>query len=140
MNYDLTGGNPKKPMPIMDNYSRNDSGLGPNGQNDGVTQENIRQDVNGSTDKIFPQERNWTQDVGSTQPAGMGNYAPSTTDPDVRLGQIKYAKRAGAESVYKDATRNTANDDIASLKTQSDPYCNDNDTYRDEAAEESQGI
>ncbi len=139
MNYDLTGGNPSKPMPIMDNYVRNDVG-GLVIEGEGATQMNDRLDVNGSDNKIYPQERNFNRDVASTQPIGMGNYAPSTTDPDVRLGQIKYAKRAGAVSVYKDETRNTANDDLASAKAESGMAWDYNDAYKSEEAEESQGI
>lgn len=80
--------------------------------------ENNRLDVNGSSDKPFPQERNFTTDVAPTQPTGMGNYMPSETSPDVRLGQVKYARREGAESIYKDATRNTADDNAASRKAE----------------------
>lgn len=120
MNYDLTGGDPKKPMPIMDNYSRNDSGLGPDAKNQGVTQENIRQDVNGSTNKPYPQERNFNMNMAATQPSGMGDYVTQKDHGNVAnyFGQIKYARREGATSIYKDETRNTANDNAASKKAE----------------------
>lgn len=58
-----------------------------------------------------------------------------------QLGQVKYAKRAGAESIYKDATRNTANDNEASAKTESNPAsCDYTAPYYKEDAEENQGI
>jgi hypothetical protein len=101
------------------NWTRNDSGLGADAKNVGIAQENIRQDVNGSTDKPYPQERNFVVDANATIPFGMSEPSmPSTTDPDVRLGQKKYARREGAPSIYKDATRNTADDNSASAKAE----------------------
>ncbi len=100
-----------------------------------MSQENIRQDVNGSTSKPYPQERNFVVDATSTMPSGMGTFMPSETDPDIRLGQIKYARREGAPSVYKDATRNTANDNAASKKAEGSTIYEDCDE-----GEESQGI
>lgn len=85
-----------------------------------MIQENIRQDVNGSSDKPYPQERNFVMGTGNdgfvTQE--IQPVMPSTTDPDVRLGQAKYAKREGAPSIYKDGTRNTADDNAASRKAE----------------------
>lgn len=118
-NLDLNGSDHKS-RPQINNYSRDDSGLGPNGKNIGVTQENDRQDINGSMNKPYPQERNFTTDIGPTQPTGMGIFVPSKDfGDDVSLGQAKYAKRAGATSIYKDVTRNTADDNKASAKAES---------------------
>ena len=98
-------------------------------------QENIRQDVNGSTDKPYPQERNFT--IGDQPIMAQREPAPAiggnpSTEPQ---GQIKYAKREGAKSIYKDATRNTANDNAASAKAEGSTE------YEVEGEdEESQGI
>lgn len=98
---------------------RNDSGLGADAKNVGTPQINDRQDVNGSTNKPFPQERNFIMDIGPTQPTGMGTYVPSKDfGDDVSLGQVKYARREGATSIYKDQTRNTINDNMASAKAE----------------------
>lgn len=104
------------------NFNRNDSGLGPDGKNQGIAQENIRQDVNGSTDKPFPQERNWVMGTGND------GFITTESNPIVtqeelgnvvnHFGQVKYAKRAGAKSIYKDASRATANDAEASRKAE----------------------
>jgi len=141
MNYELTGGNPKKPMPIMNNYVRNDSGgiRGDERTNPAETYE--RKDVDGSNGKPYPQMRNFV--MGSAMDGYINNQhqpvTPSTTSPDVRLGQVKYAKRAGAESVYKDATRNTADDNAASRKTQRQPSPSSGEWNAGEEGEESQG-
>lgn len=118
-NLDPNGSN-SKPQPQIDNFSRNDSGLGPNGQNIGIAQENIRQDVNGSTDKPFPQERNW---VLNNDPDG--HIIQSHEDNDLLhqalkepFGQVKYARREGAPSIYKDVSRNTADDNAATRKAE----------------------
>lgn len=101
------------------NFSRNDSGLGPDGKNVGIAQENIRQDVNGSTDKPYPQERNW---VLNNDPDGMitpsKTYTPTVAPGAQPFGLVKYAKREGAPSIYKDKTRNTADDNAASKKAE----------------------
>ncbi len=52
-----------------------------------------------------------------------------------RFGQVKYAHREGATSIYKDETRNTANDNEASAKAEGSCVGED---Y--EEGEESQGI
>lgn len=48
------------------------------------------------------------------------------------FGQVKYAVREGATSIYKDETRNTANDNEASTKTENsclgDVYYNEDET------------
>ncbi len=93
-----------------------------------MIQENIRQDVNGSSDKPYPQERNFTMDIGPTQPTGMGTYVPSKDfGDDVSLGQVKYARREGATSIYKDVTRNTADDNRASAKAEASTIYEDVD-------------
>lgn len=91
-----------------------------------MSQENIRQDVNGSTDKPFPQERNW---VRNDDPDGK-EVVPSITVPQMatgivhnQFGQIKYARREGAKSIYKDPTRQTENDKMASKKAESSTLC-----------------
>lgn len=66
--------------------------------------------------------------ANETQPS-----MPSTIDPDVRLGQVKYARREGAVSIYKDGTRNTANDNAASKRAESSTV------YEVEDDEENQG-
>lgn len=101
--------------------TRNDSGLGPNGQNIGIAQENIRQDVNGSIDKPFPQERNWKFDADiQTQRTDEGIIVPQMATGMVhnQFGQVKYARREGAISIYKDKTRQTENDKQASAKAE----------------------
>ncbi len=61
--------------------------------------------------------------------------APIPTRPNVSIGQAKYAKRAGATSIYKDITRNTADDNEASAKAEGSTV------YEVEGEnEESQGI
>lgn len=40
------------------------------------------------------------------------------TAPNRTIGQEKYARRAGAASIYKDSTRNTADDNAASKKAE----------------------
>ena len=60
---------------------------------------------------------------------------PMPTGDEVSIGQAKYAKRAGAESIYKDETRNTADDNQASMKAEK------TNIYEVEGEnEESQGI
>lgn len=126
-------GSTNKPMPQIDNYHRDDSGLGPNGRNQGSAQENIRQDVNGSTDKPFPQERNWVFNSNPEDSIEGGYSMPSKTKPDVSIGQVKYARREGVESIYSDETRNTADDFAASRKAKSSTI------YEVEDDEENQG-
>ena len=102
------------------NYSRNDSGLGADAKNQGIAQENIRQDVNGSTDKPYPTERNFVVDAMATSPNSMTEPAPAKggNPANNHFGQVKYARREGAPSIYKDGTRNTANDNEASAKAE----------------------
>jgi len=85
-----------------------------------MIQENNRQDVNGSSDKPFPQERNFTINAEATIPNAMTAPAPAMGgNPSVEpQGQIKYARREGVKSIYKDVTRNTANDNAASAKAE----------------------
>lgn len=85
-----------------------------------MKQENIRQDVNGSSNKPYPTERNFNMDVVATQPTGMGVFVPQTDHNNVvnTFGQVKYARREGAKSIYKDETRETANDLKASAKAE----------------------
>lgn len=83
---------------------------------------------NGDGTKPYPNDRNFVVDSMSTIPNKMTEPSmPSTTDPDVRLGQKKYAKREGAPSVYKDATRNTADDNEASAKSEASTIYEDVD-------------
>jgi len=138
MNYDLTGGNPSKPMPIEDNFKRDDWGgqIMNNAVNPGET--NQRLDVNGSDNKPFPQERNFTRDNDPS----IGNFESETVTQEEQgnvanqFGQIKYARREGATSIYKDITRNTENDNKASAKAEGSYIgCS-----IEEENEESQGI
>ncbi len=93
----------------------------------------------GNPSKPYPIEGNFTRDIGPTQPTGMGNYTPQTDHANVSntFGQIKYARREGAISIYKDETRNTANDNAASAKAEGSVMGCD---LADEASEENQGI
>lgn len=115
-NLDLNGSD-NKPMPQMDNYKRDDWG----GQiltNAVSPNENIRQDINGSTDKPYPQERNFVRNNNPEDGITGSVTMPSITAPNISIGQVKYARREGASSVYKDATRNTADDNRASAKAE----------------------
>ena len=102
-----------------------------------MSEENIRQDVNGSSNKPYPQERNFSIDSNATIPNGMSEPAPAKGGNPMNdhFGQVKYAKRSGAKSIYKDETRNTANDNLASAKAEGSTV------YEVEGEnEESQGI
>lgn len=66
-----------------------------------MIQENIRQDVNGSTDKPFPQERNFTVDASATIPNPMTEPIPMRV-----VGERKFDKNGYGESIYSDDTRN----------------------------------
>ncbi len=104
---------------------------------------NQQLNVNGSDDKPFPQERNFVISDATSEILGQGaNYTPAVDHDDVpnHFGQVKYARREGARSIYKDETRNTANDNAASAKAEGSCVGDlDNSSY-DESAEESQGI
>lgn len=140
-NYELTGGDPKKPMPIMDNFVRDDWGglqeNRPNPEEANIDNFNL---TGGTPSKPYPTNRNFkmgTGNDGAIDREAQPVY-PSETDPDIRLGQKKYAKRAGAVSVYKDATRNTADDNEASMKTQRQPSPSSTEWNGGEEGEESQ--
>lgn len=94
-----------------------------------MPQVNVRLDVNGSDDKPYPQERNFVIDAEATIPSRMREAAPAIGgNPSVvPLGQVKYARREGAKSIYKDATRNTANDNAASAKAEATTLCEPED-------------
>jgi len=104
-----------------------------------MIQKNIRQDVNGSSDKPFPTERNFVMGTG-TDGFITKESNPVVTQDELgnvvnHFGQVKYARREGAKSIYKDVTRNTANDNEASAKAESSTV------YEVEGEdEESQGI
>lgn len=89
----------------------------------------------GSDDKPFPNDRNFVvgQATDGFNASESQPSMPSTTDPDIRLGQVKYARREGAVSIYKDGTRNTANDNQASAKAERSTV------YEVEDDEENQG-
>lgn len=100
---------------------------------------NQRLDVNGSDNKPFPQERNFV--MGTALDGEVNNSNPSmvVTQKDHgnvanEFGQVKYARREGAKSIYKDETRATENDMRASKKAESSTL------YEVEGDEESQGI
>ena len=103
------------------NYSRNDSGLGADAKNQGIAQINGSQDVNGSSNKPYPTERNFVVDANATIPNQMTEPTPAMggNPANDHFGQVKYAKRAGVASIYKDETRYTANDKQASIKAES---------------------
>jgi len=94
-----------------------------------MIQENIRQDVNGSSDKPYPQERNFVIDASATIPNAMSEPAPAKggNPANDHFGQVKYARREGATSIYKDETRNTANDNAASAKAEASTIYEDVD-------------
>ncbi len=60
-------------------------------------------------------------DATATALTGAGVFVPQTDHGNVanHFGQVKYARREGAVSIYKDETRNTANDNAASKKAES---------------------
>ncbi len=100
-----------------------------------MPQINERLDVNGSDNKPYPQERNFVMgQANDGMSAEVQPIMPSTSNPDVRLGQVKYARREGAPSIYKDGTRNTADDNAASRKAEASSI------FEPENEEESQGI
>lgn len=91
----------------------------------------------GNPSKPFPIEGNY---VRNDDPKTNG--AESVSVPQMatgmvhnQFGQVKYARREGAISIYKDKTRNTANDNEASMRAESSTM------YEVEGEnEESQGI
>lgn len=89
----------------------------------------------GNPNKPYPIEGNYVMNPDPDMGVESHTTVPQTDHNNVAntFGQIKYAKRAGATSIYKDETRNTANDAAASRKTESMPNC-----YPE--SEESQGI
>lgn len=52
------------------------------------------------------------------------------------FGQVKYAKREGAISIYKDKSRNTANDNQASAKAEGSMACDVNIDQSEQTDEE----
>ncbi len=103
-----------------------------------TSEESLNYDLTGGNpSKPYPITGNFVR--GSALDGAIANemqpVSPSESDPDVRLGQVKYARREGAPSIYKDATRNTADDNRASRKAESSTL------YEVEGeGEESQGI
>lgn len=77
-----------------------------------MAQENIRQDVNGSTDKPYPQERNFVMNADPEMGVKSRTEVPSV-EAGHPLGQAKYAVRGMGPSINLDRTRNTADDDKA---------------------------
>jgi hypothetical protein len=79
----------------------------------------------GNPSKPFKIEGNFSRDVASIQPSGMGEFTPQKDNGNVanEFGQRKYARREGAVSIYKDETRNTANDNEASAKAEGSTVC-----------------
>lgn len=86
-----------------------------------MPQINQRSDVNGSNDKPYPQERNFVVSDQTSTVFGPGRTVVTSKDygDDISIGQVKYARREGAISIYKDVTRNTPNDNAASRKAES---------------------
>jgi hypothetical protein len=92
----------------------------------------------GTPSKPFPEEANFTVSSATSDVLGPGGIYTPTLDPGNdpnHFGQVKYARREGAISIYKDVTRNSANDNEASKKAESSTLyeCED-------GSEESQGI
>lgn len=92
----------------------------------------------GQPSKPFPEEANFKVSNATSDALGQGGiYRPTLdkgNDPNY-FGQVKYARREGAVSIYKDITRNSANDNLASKKAESSTL------YECEGEnEESQGI
>lgn len=83
MNYELTGGNQKKPMPIMDNFVRDDWGGQITKNSTNPAEVNIRQDINGSTDKPYPQERNFVMNPDPDNSPMSRTEITSTSDVSV---------------------------------------------------------
>lgn len=95
-----------------------------------MSQENIRQDVNGSSDKPFPQEKNFVMNPDAyTDQVGQGHTDGNLLHEPLKepFGQVKYARREGAPSIYKDASRNTADDNAASAKAEASTIYEDVD-------------
>jgi hypothetical protein len=67
-------------------------------------------------------------DAEATIPNKMTPPAPALggNPANDHFGQVKYAKREGAPSIYKDVTRNTANDNLASAKAEGSASCDIN--------------
>ncbi len=76
-------------------------------------------------------ERNYvvSDETSTILPEGRNVVPSKDYGDDVALGQVKYAVREGATSIYKDVTRNTDNDNAASKKTEGSTYC---DVFKDE--------
>ncbi len=133
-------GSDNKPFPQEENFLRNDTGIyGAYPMETNPAEDQSANFFNGNSDKPFPEDRNFTMDVASTQPTGMGEYVPQTDHKNVAntFGQIKYARREGAISIYKDETRETANDKAASAKAEGSVMGCD---IANEDSEENQGI
>ena len=73
---------------------------------------------------MIQENKNYVIDSNATIPNKMTE--PMPTDEEVSIGQAKYAKRAGVESIYKDETRNTADDNRASAKAEGSACCDNN--------------
>ena len=90
-------------------------------------------------DENYYDQKNWVMGTGNdgfitreTNPIVTQEELGNVTN---HFGQVKYAKREGAKSIYKDVTRNTANDNQASAKAEGSTV------YEVEGEnEESQGI
>ena len=94
----------------------------------------------GSDEKPYPNDRNFVVDANATIPIGMTEPVPAKggNPANNHFGQVKYARREGAPSIYKDATRNTADDNEASAKAEGSVMGCSN-SVMDDDYEENQG-
>ena len=87
-------------------------------------------------DKPYPVEGNFVRGDASLGEGRIETPADNVGQGTNHFGQVKYARREGAPSIYKDATRQTQNDKDASAKAEGSSIC---ESYEEEN-EESQGI
>lgn len=99
-------------------------------QSGNSTEVNQRIDVNGSTNKPFPQERNFVINPDAfVDNIGGGHTNTSVgAEPAKQYGgQVKYARREGAPSIYQDTSRYTADDMAAARKSEASTIYEDID-------------
>lgn len=67
-----------------------------------------------------PKEKGYVVDANGCSLGEGRTVVPSADHGNVanHFGQVKYARREGATSIYKDETRNTADDNAASKKAE----------------------
>ena len=70
-------------------------------QSGNSTEMKVREDVNGSDNKPFPQQANFSVNAEATIPTPMSEPKPMRV-----IGETKYFKNGYGESIYADDTRN----------------------------------